>query len=479
MVTISPQIPFPWGGVLRDHARDLHRLMRLADPLLVMGLFWLLVCRNIPDTGDGDNGVAITIVVGLCTALILPQGKIYNSYRQCSLLALMRRLTTSWLLVIGSLLALAFLTKLSGFYSRLDITAWASLSWAALFALHVGGRKLLRWHRTQGGNARSILYWGLPVAAIDFQRRLQANPYLGLRMVAWFSPQPPSPDQPLPTGMPACGGHLSDLRRYLNSHNVDQIVFSYLSRSDLSMQDLIRFFGDTCIPVVYAPSWVAPGMTLKVQLVGGQPCIDLWQPLDSILDRQLKRTFDLAVAGIAVLLLSPLLLLIALAIRCTSLGPVLFLQDRYGLDGKRFRIYKFRTMNVLEAGDQRGLRQATRHDPRLTPLGALLRRWSLDELPQLFNVLQGDMSLVGPRPHAVEHNEHYRQLIPGYMQRHLFKPGITGLAQVKGFRGETATLQAMADRVEADLEYQREWSLAKDIKILIKTLLRIRSTNAY
>jgi putative colanic acid biosynthesis UDP-glucose lipid carrier transferase len=168
-----------------------------------------------------------------------------------------------------------------------------------------------------------------------------------------------------------------------------------------------------------------------------------------------------------------------LAIRLTSPGPILFRQDRYGLDGRRFQISKFRTMTVLEAGDRAGLLQASRHDARVTPLGRLLRRWSLDELPQLFNVLEGSMSLVGPRPHAVDHNEQYRKLIPGYMQRHLFKPGITGLAQVEGLRGETATLEAMARRVEMDLLYQRNWSLAMDFKILVLTLLRIRSPMAY
>jgi putative colanic acid biosynthesis UDP-glucose lipid carrier transferase len=142
---------------------------------------------------------------------------------------------------------------------------------------------------------------------------------------------------------------------------------------------------------------------------------------------------------------------------------VLFAQERYGLDGRRFRILKFRTMRVLEAGDQQGLRQATRNDPRITPIGGVLRRWSL----------------VGPRPHAVDHNEQYRRLIPGYMQRHAFKPGITGLAQVEGLRGETSTLELMANRVAADLRYQRDWSLKLDIKILIKTLLHLRSPNAY
>ncbi|MGB5135667.1 MAG: undecaprenyl-phosphate glucose phosphotransferase [Prochlorococcaceae cyanobacterium] len=472
-------LPSPLGGVLRGHAGDLHRLLRLLDPLLVTGLFWLLVCRTLPASVQGESGFAPSIVVGLCTALILPQGKLYQSYRQHSLISLLRRLTTSWMLVMAMLLTMGFLSRVSEEVSRLDLILWATLSWGCLVALHVGGRRLLRWHRKRGGNARTILYWGLPEASIDFYRRLQASPYLGLRMTAWFSPQPPTPGQPLPAGMPPCGGNLSDLRRWLNTHNADQIVFSYLSRSDISMQDLIRFFGDTCIPVVYAPTWVVPGMTFKAQHLGGQPCIDLWKPLDSALDRQLKRSFDLAVAGTAVVLLSPLLLLIALAIRLTSPGPALFVQDRYGLDGRRFRIYKFRTMRVLEAGDQQGLRQATRNDPRVTPVGAILRRWSLDELPQLFNVLQGHMSLVGPRPHAVDHNEQYRKLIPGYMQRHLFKPGITGLAQVNGFRGETSTLEAMAHRVAADLEYQRDWTIGRDLKILIKTVLHIRSPNAY
>ena len=220
-------------------------------------------------------------------------------------------------------------------------------------------------------------------------------------------------------------------------------------------------------------------MHFTVDQVGNQSCIDLWGSRQRFTDRQLKRSFDLLLTGAGVLLISPLLLLIALAVRLSSPGPVLFRQERYGLDGNRFSVYKFRSMRVLEAGDQPGLQQATRDDPRVTPVGAVLRRWSLDELPQLFNVLKGEMSLVGPRPHAVEHNEYYRKHVAGYMQRHAFKPGITGLAQVEGWRGETAEMEAMARRIDADLRYQRDWSLMLDIRILIKTLLHLRSPNAY
>jgi putative colanic acid biosynthesis UDP-glucose lipid carrier transferase len=158
--------------MLRLHSGDLNRLLRLLDPLVVMALFWLLVSGPMGPDRFGQNALLATLVVGLVTALILPQFKLYQSYRQSSLITLMRRLTTSWMLVVGALLALAFGAKVSATFSRVDVITWAALSWAVLFAVHVGGRKLLRWHRILGGNSRTILYWGLPEAAIEFQQRL-------------------------------------------------------------------------------------------------------------------------------------------------------------------------------------------------------------------------------------------------------------------------------------------------------------------
>jgi putative colanic acid biosynthesis UDP-glucose lipid carrier transferase len=183
-----------------------------------------------------------------------------------------------------------------------------------------------------------------------------------------------------------------------------------------------------------------------------------------------KRTFDILFSASALVLLSPLLLVIALAVRLTSKGPAIFKQNRYGLDGKQIGVYKFRSMKVLENSDN--VVQATKDDQRVTPLGALLRRTSLDELPQFLNVLRGEMSVVGPRPHAVAHNEHYRNRVAFYMLRHKVKPGITGWAQVNGWRGETDTLDKMEKRVEFDLHYIRNWSLWWDVKIIIKTLFK-------
>jgi putative colanic acid biosynthesis UDP-glucose lipid carrier transferase len=177
-------------------------------------------------------------------------------------------------------------------------------------------------------------------------------------------------------------------------------------------------------------------------------------------------------------LILPVMIAIAIGIKLSSPGPVLFTQRRYGLDGREIIVYKFRTMTVLEDGAD--VRQATRDDDRVTPLGAFLRKYSLDELPQFVNVLQGRMSVVGPRPHAVAHNETYRKLIRGYMIRHKVKPGITGWAQVNGLRGETDTLEKMRARIEYDLEYLRSWSLQLDLQIVLKTILVVlRTQNAY
>ena len=186
----------------------------------------------------------------------------------------------------------------------------------------------------------------------------------------------------------------------------------------------------------------------------------------------------MAFSSVILILLLPLLLLLAVGVKRSSPGPVLFRQRRYGLDGEEIMIYKFRSMTVCEDGGK--IDQATRFDKRITPLGAFLRRTSLDELPQFINVLQGRMSVVGPRPHAVAHNEMYRKLISGYMIRHKVKPGITGWAQVNGLRGETENLEKMQARVDYDLDYLRHWSIDMDIKIIFKTVfLVLKDRNAY
>jgi putative colanic acid biosynthesis UDP-glucose lipid carrier transferase len=245
------------------------------------------------------------------------------------------------------------------------------------------------------------------------------------------------------------------------------------------IEALLQELRDTTASVYFVPNIFAFDLV--------QPrCVEIsGMPAFSICDSPLqgmsgfwKRLFDIVFASIALVLISPVLLAVALAIKQTSAGPILFKQRRYGLNGEEILVYKFRTMTVWEDGPI--VAQAIERDSRVTPLGAFLRRTSLDELPQIFNVLEGKMSFVGPRPHAVAHNEEYRKLINGYMIRHKVRPGITGWAQVNGLRGETSTVEKMHRRVQYDIDYLKNWSLWLDLKIIARTALTVlRDRHAY
>lgn len=192
-------------------------------------------------------------------------------------------------------------------------------------------------------------------------------------------------------------------------------------------------------------------------------------PLNRNTNQIAKRIEDIILSLLIITLISPILIIIAISIKCTSKGPILFIQNRHGINGKVIKVWKFRTMFVME--NSKTVTQAVKNDPRVTKIGRFLRKTSLDELPQFFNVLYGSMSIVGPRPHAVSHNLHYAELIPRYVLRHSVKPGITGLAQIKGFRGETDTLDKMENRVRYDLVYIRIWSIWLDLKLVFLTLI--------
>jgi putative colanic acid biosynthesis UDP-glucose lipid carrier transferase len=245
------------------------------------------------------------------------------------------------------------------------------------------------------------------------------------------------------------------------------------------MQDLLNELSDTTTSLYFLPDvFVFDLIQARSGEILGVPVVSLCETPFHGFRPVAKRIMDIVVASLALMTLAPMLLLVAAAVRVTSRGPVIYRQRRYGLDGREITIYKFRTMRVTESDSE--FTQATRGDARVTAIGRLLRRSSLDELPQLINVLQGRMSIVGPRPHAVAHNEVTRRLIRGYMLRHKVPPGITGLAQIKGYRGETSRLVDMHARVHYDLEYVRTWSLWLDLKILFKTVPQlIRTDKAY
>jgi putative colanic acid biosynthesis UDP-glucose lipid carrier transferase len=242
---------------------------------------------------------------------------------------------------------------------------------------------------------------------------------------------------------------------------------------------LLEALRDTTTSIYFVPDiFVSDLIQARVDSIGGLPVVAVCETPFYGVNGLVKRASDFVLSLLILALIAPLMLAIAAGVKMSSAGPVLFRQRRYGVDGRKIVVYKFRSMTVAEDGDV--VRQATRNDSRITKFGAFLRKTSLDELPQFINVLQGRMSVVGPRPHAIAHNELYRKLIRGYMIRHKVKPGITGLAQVNGLRGETDTVEKMQKRVEYDLAYLRNWSLLLDLQIILKTLaVVVKGSNAY
>lgn len=274
-------------------------------------------------------------------------------------------------------------------------------------------------------------------------------------------------------------GDLNDLINPEAIQGVDRVYITLSMEQMPYIQKLVSFLANSTCSVIYVPDVFSFDLlNSRMGHLNGIPTISIYDTPMEGANLMVKRIEDIVLATLILVLISPLMILIAIAIKLTTPGPIFFKQNRYGVDGKLIEVWKFRSMTVMDNGDN--IVQATKGDSRITKLGAFLRQTSLDEFPQFFNVLQGDMSIVGPRPHAIAHNEEYRTLIGGYMLRHKVKPGITGWAQINGWRGETDTLDKMQKRIEFDLHYISHWSLYWDIKIIIKTIFKgFVDKNAY
>ena len=274
-------------------------------------------------------------------------------------------------------------------------------------------------------------------------------------------------------------GALRQLPEYIEARGVKDVFITLPLTSQPRIQSLLESLQNTTASIHFVPDIFGVSVIQgRLEDMGGVPVVGLMEAPFTGINGFVKRASDIVLSALILILISPLLLVLAIGVKLSSTGPVIFRQRRTGLDGEIIEVYKFRSMRAVDDGAV--VRQATRDDPRITPFGALIRRTSLDELPQFVNVLQGRMSIVGPRPHAVAHNEQYRKLVKAYMARHKVKPGITGWAQVNGLRGETDTLDKMASRIEYDLEYLRNWTLGLDLLIIARTVkLVFRDRSAY
>lgn len=378
----------------------------------------------------------------------------------------------SWCILFATLLVLGYATKTSAIYSRKLLFTWAVVTPVLIlyvrFALDMWISSLARSRIRK----RRVVIAGVNEHACRLAETISSTPQLGLSLDGHFDDR----------GLERLGqllperllGKLVELPGYVRSHHIDVIYIALPMRNIQRVTELLDDLHDSTASIYYVPDvFVFDLIQCRTDEVGGMPVVALCESPFYGSRGVIKRASDFTIALGILILISPLLLIIGLAIKLTTPGSVIFKQRRYGLDGREITVYKFRTMSVSEDSDK--VRQATRDDDRITPLGAILRRYSLDELPQFVNVLQGRMSVVGPRPHAVAHNEEYRRLIRGYMIRHKVNPGITGLAQVRGHRGETATVEEMRQRVEADLEYLRNWSLELDLRIIFRTIAMVLS----
>ena len=357
----------------------------------------------------------------------------------------------------------------------LDIMSiWGVTAFAVIGAGRIAVRLGLRAWRTQGRNYRTAAIVGATPAAEHLLHELRRNRWMGVRVAGIF-------DEGRTSHLRVTGG-FDKLKALARAGAVDLVYVALPLHDQPKMREIVQELRDTTVSVSFVADF-SEYATLcpHCDVLGGMLTVSLVDTPHTGASAAAKRVLDIVVASVALAGLAIPMLLIGIAVKATSPGPVLFRQRRYGLDGKSFRIWKFRTMMVVEDGESDfTFTQASRNDLRISPIGGFLRRTSLDELPQLLNVLKGDMSLVGPRPHPVALNEQHRKLIDGYMLRHKVKPGITGLAQVHGCRGETCTPDKMRRRVEFDLQYINDWSLWLDVKILWRTLVMVlRDPNAF
>lgn len=431
-------------------------LLKLADMVVVIGsglLAYGLRTRatNLPDEPQYHYAL---LAGALLTLVVFSQLAIYRSWRLAMPTMLLGRLLLGWGVVLGVLASLSFLSKTSTSFSRLWFIYWALIGTGGLICARMVMELLLRWLHRHGIGTRRIAILGPLERVQDIDARIRKGPWSGLELVS----------------MPASlrTGDLGELPRWLDLNHVAEVWLAWPMREERRIRESMHHLRASCVDVRWIPDIFAFGMIHHgIAEVAGAPMLELSARPLSQTARWLKGTTDKVLAGLIVIVTGPLMLVLAIGVKLSSPGPVLFRQSRHGWDGQPFEVWKFRSMHVHDA--PYAAPQTPRGDPRVTRFGAFMRRTSLDELPQFFNVLQGRMSIVGPRPHAIAHNAQYQDLIPNYLQRHRVKPGITGWAQVNGLRGETDTLEKMRKRIDYDLYYIQHWSLWLDLSIIAQT----------
>lgn len=437
---------------------------RVLDPLVILGNLCLLTrLQREPFSG---NYLVLAIVAFFVAAYLHERIDSHRNWRRGRLAAFTRDIFFGWAIFVAIIVLIGYATGLSYHYSDRVIGSWFITTPFALVAAHLALRKYASGLR-RGRQLRSVVIVGINETGLKLEKSIAESPHRMMEVRGFFD------DRAVPrmaTGSAIVRlGKMSDIAAHVRDAGINVIFISQPMSAQPRVRQLLDELQDTTASIYFLPDMhTFDLMQARFDEIGGMPVVAIRETPFSGLNSLVKRASDIVLASLILLLLAPAMLAIAAAVKLSSPGPVIFRQRRYGLNGDEIVVYKFRSMAVCEDGAR--VTQARKDDLRVTRLGAVLRRTSLDELPQLINVLEGSMSIVGPRPHAVAHNEQYRGLIKGYMLRHKVKPGITGWAQVNGLRGETDTLDKMAARIEFDLDYLRSWSLSLDLWIILRTV---------
>ena len=394
-----------------------------------------------------------------------------------SLLTAAVDIVTSWLGMLAILLLCGYATRSLNLFNEEVLIAWAVITPIALWLSVLAGKLILRRNAAEPRNRRTAVVIGAAALGVKVAHALRQASDQGLDFVAYFDDRVDGRVDP--EAAPQRVGGLKDAARYIREHGIREVYITLALGSQPRIVELLQQLQGTTASIFFVPDVFGISIIQgRLQDMNGVPVVGICETPFTGTNELVKRVSDIVLGSIILVLIAPLLAAIAIGVKLSSPGPAIFRQKRNGLDGGEITVYKFRSMTTQDNGSV--VRQATVDDPRITKFGAFIRRTSLDELPQFVNVLQGRMSIVGPRPHAVAHNEQYRELIKAYMVRHKVKPGITGWAQVNGHRGETDTIEKMQARVEYDLEYLRNWSLGLDLQIIARTVkLVFVDRNAY
>jgi putative colanic acid biosynthesis UDP-glucose lipid carrier transferase len=465
-------------GPLRRHELWVSAAQRLIDAMAII-LAQVLAQAAYREPWR-DNTTIVTalglLVFGFWAEVI----GLYRPWRMESIVRELKDTFLAWLPVPLALLVFWFFTKTSSDYSRVASFAWFIFSPILLSGIRVGIRIALRVLRSQGHNIRRVAILGCTKDAERLAAAFDDIPWLGLKLMGVYDDRAEKRRHTPKRADCRVVGNSAELIRKCHTAEIDVVYVALPLRAELRTAAILSELADTTVTVNLVADFLYYSLLrAHWSQVGDIPVVSVHNSPFSGVVGWIKRTEDLLLGSLILLFAAVPMIMIALALKATSPGrPVLFKQWRYGLSGKKIRILKFRTMTVCEDGP--AVVQAVKDDARVTKIGKFLRKTSLDEFPQFLQVLTGELSLVGPRPHAVAHNEQYRSLIRGYMLRHMVKPGITGWAQVNGWRGETAEIEKMEQRVRHDLEYIRNWNLFLDLRIIFLTVFgRKKNRNAY